>query len=64
MNSVTDIDLAVGVLPDAFETASEGTFEKRQPTNRNTTSRWWNSSSEAAVAEIKAAATDEEQPNN
>ena len=54
MNSFTDIDLAVDVLLDAFEMASEETFMKRRPTNGNKTSRWWNSSREVAVAEIKA----------
>ena len=61
MESVTDIDLAVDVLFDAFETASEEVFEKRRPTNRNKAARWWNPSCEAAVSELKAAASEEER---
>lgn len=61
MNSITDLDLAVDVLFDAFETASGETFEKRRPTKHNKTSRWWNSSCEAAVAKLKAATTDDDE---
>ena len=35
MDSITDVDLAVDVLFDAFETASKETFEKRVLTNHN-----------------------------
>ena len=61
LNTITDVDLAVDVLFDAFETASSQTFEKRIPTNRNKCSRWWNPSCEAAVRELKTTISDEDR---
>lgn len=60
MDMITDMDLAVKIIFDAFETALSTTFEKQRPANQNKCSRWWNSDCKHAGRELKEAPTDKE----